>query len=54
MVVREVTPKEWAAISHVRGYCHDGAICPICVATKEGEKVGYNKAIKMVAEGVSS
>lgn len=30
-----VTPsdkRDWAMLGHVRGWCHDGAICPICAA----------------------
>jgi hypothetical protein len=26
------TPEEHAAIGHLRGWCHNGTVCPICEA----------------------
>ena len=31
-VITADTPAEVAAIGHLRGWCHDGSVCPICKA----------------------
>jgi hypothetical protein len=28
------TAAEWATLSHTRGWCHDGAVCAICVVER--------------------
>ena len=38
---------EFAAIGHLRGWCHNGDICPICEAYRRGQA----DAIRKIAEG---
>ena len=35
---RVETPEEFAAIAHLRGWCHDMNECPICRAYRRGQE----------------
>ena len=45
------TEEEFAAIAHLRQWCHNTAVCPICRLAKQVWGDGYKAAIKFVAEG---
>lgn len=47
----ELTADEKVALAHLRGHCHDGAICPICRAFEQGRVYGAQEAITQVAAG---
>lgn len=38
------TPVEFAAIGHIRGWCHDSDVCPICKAERPALDAAVAKA----------
>lgn len=45
------TDAEFAAIAHLRQWCHNTAVCPICLLATQIYGEGYKAAINFVASG---